>query len=769
MYLLRRPLVRHSATQIIAPSVTSYSTRSLHSRAVSRPPNHGHFQSPASPTRKHNDSSDASLKKLKARPLLASLSTALSFWVKSPATLEQLQLFGLSADEATHLLSRFLTTHRIGNENMLEELRQIWALDFLEAGVRNATHADDITSTHNKVILLRFLKWAATQPSPSSSSLASDRSGLSSPYADLSKIANLLDMRNPASCYPLARRLRRRVIMHVGPTNSGKTYNALVALVKASNGLYAGPLRLLAHEIFDRLNKGQIAVPNDPGEPPVSPIRVCNLITGEERRIVDPDAPFTSVTAEMINVNTRHEVAVLDEIQLLADPERGQAWTKALLGLRAKELHLCGEESAVDIVRALLAETGDEIIVKRYERLTPLVVSERGLRGLQSVKSGDCVVAFSRSEIFRLKGTIEAKTGLKCTMAYGGLPPETRVEQAQLFNDPSSGYDVMVASDAVGMGLNLKIGRVVFSAVNKFDGKREIPLSTSQIKQIAGRAGRFGQQTTGSVGVVTTLRQEALPLIRKAMRVPVPSLRAAVLGPSQDTMEQLAAALPPTTPFEKLFNFLHSSALIRSPYVLQSVDRKSVQKSLEIINRHDGKLSTSDCLNMLYLPLNYRDPTGTVVGSNMIQAYCGSARVQLGDVFKRTDMLRSLERIQRLKIASQSNGGWDEDRKARVTRELADEGHASLGALESLHRAVSGYLWMSYRTPPSFSDQTQAFELKKQVEDTIEFYLTFLAPTRRRNRVSRRNVTTEFAPTGYGFRIQPEVVEPVRRSNLIAI
>ena len=301
----------------------------------------------------------------------------------------------------------------------------------------------------------------------------------------LQSIREATDFSHPAEWFPEARSIRRRVIMHVGPTNSGKTHQALQALAAAKSGYYAGPLRLLAYEIWDRLNKGQI-VPagvtidpsaaaddnggsdlldgNIPTKPPVLTkehndrfARACNLVTGEERRIVAEDA-LVSCTVEMLQFDRFVDVAVVDEIQMIADPGRGSSWTAAVLGLCAKEIHLCGEETAVDIIKDLVEDTGDELIVNRYQRLTPLCVADRSLGGdLKRIEKGDCVVTFSRSGIFALKKRIEDATNLRCAVAYGRLPPEIRSEQAALFNDPNSGLDVIVGSDAIGMGLNLYV------------------------------------------------------------------------------------------------------------------------------------------------------------------------------------------------------------------------------------------------------------------------------------------------------------------------
>lgn len=293
------------------------------------------------------------------------------------------------------------------------------------------------------------------------------------------------DMAYPAEQYPMARSLRRKFHMHVGPTNSGKTHNALRALAAANSGVYAGPLRLLAHEVWERLNRGQIVPLGMEPEPDAQPAldskldalvkqdpqkhalrklgnpkfaRECNLLTGEEVKTISEETNLMSCTIEMLTFNKLYDVAVVDEIQMIADPSRGSAWTEAVLGLHAKEIHLCGEETAIPIVEALLKETGDELIIHRYERLSPLVIQDSSLDGdLTRVQKGDCIVTFSRTGIFALKRQVQLKTGMRCAVAYGRLPPEIRSEQAALFNDPDSGYDVIIGSDAIGMGLNLYV------------------------------------------------------------------------------------------------------------------------------------------------------------------------------------------------------------------------------------------------------------------------------------------------------------------------
>lgn len=260
--------------------------------------------------------------------------------------------------------------------------------------------------------------------------------------AELDNQKQVADLRYPAEWYPATREVPRVVHMHVGPTNSGKTYHALQRLEAAKSGIYLGPLRLLAHEVFTRLNaKG----------------KSCALVTGEEQRMPEGDAPpMYSCTVEMAPLNTKFDVAVIDEIQMINHPERGWAWTQAFLGLQAREIHLCGEARTVNIMRELCALVGDEVHVHEYKRLTPLQVQPRSLGGkLSKLEKGDCLVAFTVVGIHALRREVEKQTGKKCAIVYGSLPPETRAMQARLFNDPDNDYDYLVASDAIGMGLNL--------------------------------------------------------------------------------------------------------------------------------------------------------------------------------------------------------------------------------------------------------------------------------------------------------------------------
>lgn len=270
----------------------------------------------------------------------------------------------------------------------------------------------------------------------------------------------------------------------------------------------------------------------------------------------------------MADINEDFDVAVIDEIQMIADSRRGHSWTRAVLGLCAKEIHLCGGLEAAKIVEKLVAKTGDEFILQRYDRLSTLQIADKSLRGDYSkVRPGDCVVAFNREDIFSIRYQIESSTKYKCAVIYGQLPPEVRSAQARLFNEGKE-FDVLVATDAIGMGLNLQIGRMIFHTTLKRelvninnlndpaqdmeeDGQPRVVTSQqkfswqridpSHIKQIAGRAGRMSSKF--SVGEVTAWQEFDLAYVRAVMSFEVPEIQRAGIFPSVEQMEHFSSLM----------------------------------------------------------------------------------------------------------------------------------------------------------------------------------------------------------------------------------
>ncbi|RZB46106.1 DExH-box ATP-dependent RNA helicase DExH18, mitochondrial isoform B [Glycine soja] len=395
------------------------------------------------------------------------------------------------------------------------------------------------------------------------------------------------DLTKPHTWFPFARAMKRKIIYHCGPTNSGKTYNALQRFMEAKSGIYCSPLRLLAMEVFDKVNAKGI---------------YCSLLTGQEKKRV-PFSNHVACTVEMASAQELYEVAVIDEIQMMADSNRGYAWTRALLGLKADEIHLCGDPSVLDIVRKICQDTGDELCEQHYERFKPLVVEAKTLLGnFENIRSGDCVVAFSRREIFEVKLAIEKQTKHRCCVIYGALPPETRRQQASLFNDQSNEYDVLVASDAVGMGLNLNIRRVIFNSLAKYNGDKMVPIPASQVKQIAGRAGRRGYLYPD--GLATTMHLDDLDYLIECLKQPFDDVKKVGLFPFYEQVELFSGQLPDLTFPQILEKFGENCRLDGSYFLCQ---HNHIKKIANMLGKVQG-LSLKDHFNFCFAPVNVRDP-----------------------------------------------------------------------------------------------------------------------------------------------------------------
>ncbi|EFX02895.1 mitochondrial ATP-dependent RNA helicase [Grosmannia clavigera kw1407] len=530
----------------------------------------------------------------------------------------------------------------------------------------------------------------------------------------------LADFRYPYEWFPATRSMQRTIHLHVGPTNSGKTYQALQALERARTGIYAGPLRLLAHEIYTRMTaKG----------------RACALITGEEQRIPeDGDSFFQSCTVEMTPLNKRVDVAVIDEIQMMADEDRGWAWTQALLGVQAREVHLCGEDRAVDLVRALCARMGDKCVVHRYERLSALQTMSKSLRGdFGNLRKGDAVVSFSRVGLHTLKSGIEKMTGRRCAIVYGSLPPETRAQQAALFNDPDNDYDFLVASDAIGMGLNLEIKRVIFETATKHDGMSFRHLTVSEIRQIGGRAGRFRTASQavktaaavastpattpattlakrwGTPGYVATLEDEDLSVVQGAFTTNAEPLQWAGIQPPTFAIERFARYFPPETPFSFILQRVRELSRISGRFRLCTPN-----ESLDVADIiQPFPLSIYDRCVFITAPCALRDPGQKEIIAAMARCVSQMSGGHLLDIPE-----LNLEILD-------------------ASRDDYHLGHQQyLARLEALHKAITLYLWLSYRYVGVFVSQDLAFHVKSLVEDKITEYLENLTfvPERQQQR-----------------------------------
>lgn len=360
----------------------------------------------------------------------------------------------------------------------------------------------------------------------------------------------------PEMEFPKAREMNRHFILHIGPTNSGKTYHALERLKDASSGVYLGPLRLLALEVYERMKEY--------GTP-------CTMLTGQEC-IEEPDSRITASTIEMLDIDKEYEIAVVDEVQMVADELRGHSWTRAILGVRAKEIHLCMSPAAEEVVKHLIELGNGTYKVCRYERKTPLELEEKPITFPDDVQDGDALIVFSKKAVLNVAGRLESQ-GIAASVIYGSLPPEIRRRQMHLFN--SGKTKVVVSTDAIGMGLNLPVRRIIFMEIEKYDGNTTRALDISEIKQIAGRAGRYGLYESG---YVTAMDEQKLRFLKRQWNNEEQPIGHVSLGFPQvlltmdaplDVVLQLWHDAKPSEPFVKI-NVDDMLFLYREAYKMRS-------------------------------------------------------------------------------------------------------------------------------------------------------------------------------------------------------
>ena len=260
----------------------------------------------------------------------------------------------------------------------------------------------------------------------------------------------------------------------LGPTNTGKTHYAVERMLGRQSGVIGLPLRLLAREIYDRI----VAIKGS---------AQCALITGEEK-ILPPHARYYVCTVEAMPMEKRFAFLAVDEVQLMANHERGHIFTDRVMHARGmEETLLLGAETARPVLKSLLPD----IRFEYRERFSEL--SFAGATKLTRLPKRSVVVAFSTAEVYAIAELIRRYRG-GAAVVMGGLSPRTRNSQAEMFQNGD--VDFLVATDAVGMGLNLDTDHVAFAGLSKYDGRRRRYLTPMEAAQIAGRAGRFRNNGT---------------------------------------------------------------------------------------------------------------------------------------------------------------------------------------------------------------------------------------------------------------------------------
>ena len=481
--------------------------------------------------------------------------------------------------------------------------------------------------------------------------------------------------------FDIARRLQRTVTLFVGAPNSGKTHHAFERLAQAHDGAYLAPLRLLALEGRDRLVARGVP---------------CSLLTGEEN-VPALDARVVSSTIEMVNTRRPIDMAVIDEAQMIFDADRGWAWTQAIVGVPANELIVICSAYAVPAIENLLRLCGESCTVKHFERKQHVQPLPHPLP-LTALKHGDAVVAFSRREVLMLRDQIAAD-GHPVSVIYGALPPEVRRREAERFAQGES--HILVATDAIGMGLNLPIRRVLFSTMTKFDGQDDRPLTESEVHQIAGRAGRFGLHEEGFAGVLRDAEPEAARALKELLRKPprAPADFKAPVAPNWWHVNTIASRLRLVKLRAVLDVFMEQLRLDDAHFAVAALEQM-----LELAGRLDeaaGGLPMKDRFIYAQAPVDTRTESQVTEFLDWAHGHAS---------------------------AGQAGTPWflgDVDERSRLDR------------MEQALRSITLWLWLDLRFPKIYGKVDDVLDLRQRLNDGIEWQLKGKKPLARRARRGR--------------------------------
>ena len=285
---------------------------------------------------------------------------------------------------------------------------------------------------------------------------------------------------------------KNKITAVLGPTNTGKTHLAIETMLSFESGMIGFPLRLLAREVYDKV---KIKISSD---------KVA-LITGEEK-IIPPNAKYFLCTVESMPIDKHLDFVGVDEIQMCADHERGHIFTDRLINMRGNKLTmLMGSYT----IKNIISKLDDDIEFINRRRLSKL--SYVGHKKISRINRKTAIIAFSAEEVYAIAELIRRQKG-GAAIVMGSLSPKTRNAQVELYQ--SGDVDFLVATDAIGMGINMDLDNVYFSNLKKFDGKKLRKLNLSEIGQIAGRAGRyFNDGNFGITGQCKNISPEDVDLL----------------------------------------------------------------------------------------------------------------------------------------------------------------------------------------------------------------------------------------------------------------
>jgi len=470
-------------------------------------------------------------------------------------------------------------------------------------------------------------------------------------------------IRDFKNLFPMARNMRRKLTLHIGPTNSGKTYQAMKKLEKADTGYYLAPLRLLALEGYEGLKEKGVA---------------SSLITGEEQ-IIDDEATHISSTIEMLNFEVDVDVCVIDEVQMLDDRDRGWAWANAIIGAPAHEVIMTGSPNSKEAIIALAKYLGEELEIIEFERKNKLKLVEAPVI-MEDVRESTAIIAFSRKDVLKLKQNFSRFFSI--SVVYGNLSPEVRREEARRFRAGET--QVLIATDAIAMGMNLPIKTILFSKAEKFDGVTTRNLLPSEIHQISGRAGRYGLHEEGFVGA---LNSDVLSVVKKNFHKEAKTISIPFKVMANLEHIKLVGSILEEKSLSEILKFFVKNMEFDGPFVATNLD--DMVEAAILVDNYDLDIATK--YHLACAPLTLKSPY-------IVAAYEG--------------YLTALEKKMPITYAMPPLSG----NYAHTTDELL--------RAEDMVKEISLYLWLSYRFDEYFVDANRARTsrgvLNKFIEESLQ-------------------------------------------------
>lgn len=477
----------------------------------------------------------------------------------------------------------------------------------------------------------------------------------------VTQILSLAGDRHWSGIFPNPQLGARHIEAYLGPTNSGKTYQALQALKSLKTherGVYLAPLRLLAIEVCEELRSQGIA---------------ASLITGEERDI-DPHARVVCSTIEMLDPSQHYTVGVIDEMQMIADTQRGWAWTQALFEMSADRLFVLGSPSVEALLKDFAETTGDTLSLHHTQRFTPLQMKPQPIAP-KAVTKGTIFVVFSRNSVIRW-GEYFRGNGHSVAQIYGAMPPEVRREEARRFRAGEA--DILVATDAVAMGLNLPAHTVVLGEGEKYNGQTSTAVPKPLVRQIAGRAGRYGHHDAGFAAGADALihrhLQSALNGQDEQFTFPLPQV-----APTRQWIENAMEQAPETSVRDLLTAWQQT---VKGSRWFRCIDLSEMLEKAHILDGIEGadRLPMAERLQILTAPVD----------------------VRTGHMHHFRTMIIAI--VENNRLTSPASGAGP---------------HARTEDLESAYKHLSLYCWFHYRYPQAFPEIGKAVAGRTRCVDQL--------------------------------------------------